>query len=198
MKFLKNVLSEATIKELNEKLGADLLKQVDEKIGDYPIDLGKEKLIPHSVFDEERKTLKNQIADRDNQLKELGEKAKGNADFELQIKNLQEQNKANQEKYEAQLKTAKQNFGLKEAIASYKPRNLTALEALIDKSKLTYTDDGKVTAGLKEQIDALKTSDSYLFEVVQSSGSGNPQNGGFGFDTGKSSEAEQISKIFNS
>ena len=34
MNFLQGMLSEDTIKELNEKLGEELLKQVNEKIGD--------------------------------------------------------------------------------------------------------------------------------------------------------------------
>ena len=38
MKFLTGVLSEDTIKELNQKLGDDLLKQVDEKLGDFKVD----------------------------------------------------------------------------------------------------------------------------------------------------------------
>lgn len=201
MKFLTKLLSEETIKELNEKLGEDLVNQINQKVGDYSIDVGKEKLIPKAVFDDEKKHLKEQLAERDNQLKELGEKAKGNADFELQIKNLQDANKKAQEDYDAKLKETREAYGFKDALAEFKPKNITALSALIDKTKLTYAEDGKVIAGLSEQVEALKKSDAYLFDIAQPKpGTGNPQNGGLDIHPSDDLTAakETISNIFNS
>lgn len=199
MKFLSNLLSEQTINELNEKLGEDLVKQINEKVGDYSVDAAKEKLIPKAVFDEERKALKEQLSERDKQLKELGDKAKGNADLELQIKNLQEANTKAQTDYEEKLKNARQEFGFKEALSSYKPKNVTALAALIDKTKITYAEDGKVASGLEEQIKSLRDSDSYLFDNLQKQrGPGNPQNGGLDISSDFQTEAEKISTIFKS
>jgi len=199
MNFLQKMLSTETMKELSDKLGEELVKQINDKVGDYQVDPAKEKFIPKAVFDEDKKALKDQIAERDNQLKELGEKAKGNAEMELQIKNLQDSNKQAETEYQAKLKETQQGYGFKEALNTFKPKNMKALEGLIDKSKLTFAEDGKVASGLKEQIEALKTSDAYLFEgPAVPSGTGNPQNGGIGINTNSETEKEAISKIFNS
>lgn len=205
MKFLTKILSEETLNELKEKLGEDLVKQVDAKIGDYSIDVAKEKLIPKAVYDADKEKLKqhntelsDQLKARDQQLTELGEKAKGNTELELQIKNLQEANVKSTEQYQAKIKELSQSYGLKEALGSFKPKNVISLEALIDKSKLEYDDNGKVVKGLNEQIDEIKKSDSYLFGETIPSGTGHPQTGGIDIGSGDAGEADKISQIFQS
>lgn len=182
MEFLKKLLSEDTLKELNTLLGEELVNQINEKTGNFAIDVAKEKFIPKDRFDSEReeiKSLKEQITERDNQLNELSTKVKGNADLELKIKELQEANANAQTEYAEKLKETSQNYAFKEALHKFTPRNLKALEALIDKSTITYEADDagsiKGVKGLDEQIEALKKSDSYLFEQAQS-GTGTPQN----------------------
>lgn len=49
MKFLTKILSEETLSGLKEKLGEDLVKQVDAKLGEYSVDIAKEKLIPKAM-----------------------------------------------------------------------------------------------------------------------------------------------------
>ena len=205
MKFLTKILSDETLKELNDKLGEELVKQVDAKLGDYSIDIGKEKFIPKSVFDSDKEKLKQQnkeLADqltaRDKQLTELGEKAKGNAELELQIKNLQESNTKSVEEYKAKIKEMSQAYGLKEALGSFKPKNVISLEALIDKAKIEYDENGKVVKGLDEQIESIKKSDGYLFGDFAPSGTGHPQNGGIDINSANSAEADAISQIFQS
>lgn len=205
MKFLTKILSEETLNELKEKLGEELVKQVDAKIGDYSIDVAKEKFIPKAVYDADKEKLKQQNTDlsdqlkaRDQQLSELGEKAKGNAELELQIKNLQESNVKTTEQYQAKIKELSQSYGLKEALGGFKPKNVVSLEALIDKSKIEYDDKGKVVKGLEEQIEAIKKTDSYLFAEAVPSGTGHPQSGGIDIAPGNANEAEMISQIFQS
>ena len=177
MKFLANLLSEETLKELNEKLGDDLIKQVDEKLGDYKISAGKEKLIPKAVYDNDKAELKKLLDERDAQLKDLSTKAKDNEALTAQIKELQESNKQSIADYEAKLTAQSQKHAYDNALASYKPKNINALNGVIDKSKLVYKEvNGEYTIeGLEDQIIALKKSDAYLFEGTTPT-TPNPQN----------------------
>ena len=177
MKFLNNLLSEDTIKELNEKLGEDLVKQVDDKLGEYQITAGKEKLIPKAVYDNDKAELKKLLEERDTQLKDLSSKVKDNDSLLAQIKELQDSNKSSIAEYEAKLTAQAQKHAYDNALASYKPKNVNALNGVIDKTKLVYKEkDGDYTIeGLEDQINALKKSDAYLFEGTQPI-TPNPQN----------------------
>lgn len=180
MKFLEKLLSEATYKKLTEQLGEELTKQINEKVKDFTVDFANEKMIPKAVFDAEREKAKShseQIAERDKQLAELAEKAKGNDSLLLQIKELQEANIQAKADYETKAKEMTQSYAFKSALSQFKPKNARALEALIDRQKLTFDEkDGAFeVAGLKEQIEALQKSDAYLFENVAAQGAGAPQ-----------------------
>lgn len=177
MKFLKDLLSDETFNELNEKLGDDLVKQVDEKLGNFKVSAGKEKLIPKAVFDTEKAELKKQLEQRDTQLNELLGKVKDNDSLTLQIKEMKEANDKITADYEAKLKAQSQTYAYEKALADFKPKNLKALDGVIDKSKIVYKDEnGEIKIdGLSEQIDALKQSDAYLFEG-NSQSAPNPQN----------------------
>lgn len=166
MKFLYSLLSEETLKELDEMLGEDLVKQVDEKLGEYKVNAGKEKLIPKNVYDTDKAELKKQIDDRDTQLKDLLEKVKDSDNLTLQIKNLQDANAQSKADYEKRLSEQSQRFAFEKVLSGAKSKNVKALEGLIDKSKLVYKESNGdyEIEGLKDQIEALKKSDAYLFE----------------------------------
>jgi len=133
MKFLKDLLSDETFNELNEKLGDDLVKQVDEKLGNFKVSAGKEKLIPKAVFDTEKAELKKQLEQRDTQLNELLGKVKDNDSLTLQIKEMKEANDKITADYEAKLKAQSQTYAYEKALADFKPKNLKALDGVIDK-----------------------------------------------------------------
>src|SRR5690606_37131971 len=81
-----------------------------EEQADKVLNMHKEVLagfIPKARFDEVNETkkgLEQQVQERDNQLKDLQEKVKGNEELENTIKELQEVNKATKEQYEAKIK----------------------------------------------------------------------------------------------
>jgi len=56
-------------------------------------------------------------------------------------------------------------------------RNITAVRALIDKSKLELGEDGEIV-GLVQQIEGLKKSDPYLFDEEADTRGANPAGGG--------------------
>ena len=122
--------------------------------------------IPKVRFDEvndAKKDLEQQIKERDKQLKELAEKAKGNEELEKQIKELQEVNKTTKEQYEAKIKELKIDAVIREKLTDAKYPDL--LVTKFDKSKLTVTDDGTVL-GIDEQLTQIKEYYKDLFTPV--------------------------------
>lgn len=168
MKFLKNILSEKTYDGLVEKLGEDLVKQINEKAEDFKIDVAEEKFIPKSKFDEvnnQAKDYKEQLVDRDKQLTELQKSAKGNEELTKQIESLQEDNKKKIEEYETKLKEREKEFQIETSVIQSGAKNVKAVKALLDPEK-----------DITEQLDALKKSDAYLFEAskVKDEAGGDP------------------------
>lgn len=103
-------------------------------------------------------------------------------------------------KYDELDKTSKQmvadaeakynQYRLATELKAARARNPKAVSALLDSSKITYTDDG--IDGLKEQLDALVKSDGYLFEAPAGVGAGGfpaGNGGGDGAGGGKPSSA---------
>lgn len=124
--------------------------------------------VPKATFEAEREKLKNAndtIADRDKQIAELG-KFKGNAE-ELQNKvdELTAQNKKNSEEYEKKLKDVEETTAIRAAVADhvYNPDDVLSK---LDRTKMTIQ-EGKVVAGLVEQMDAIKKDSPHYFKQVK-------------------------------
>lgn len=133
--------------------------------------------VPKATFDAERdklKTANETIADRDKQIKELGA-FKGTAE-ELQktVDDLTAQNEKDKKDYEAKLTEMETNNAIRSVIAD-QVHNVDDIMPRIDKTKLTIV-DGKVTAGLVEQVDAVKKTHPHYFKE---SGTNNSNNNGF-------------------
>lgn len=174
MKFLNGILSESTITSLKEKLGEDLFNQVGEATKDFEINLEEQKMIPYARFKEvndQTKDFKAQIEARDNQLKELEQKTKGNEELSNQIKKLQEENEKTKSDYEIKIKQTNLDYTVDKILSENKVRNSKAVKALIDFENL-----GEDYSNLGEQVKSLKESDPYLFEVEQEPA---PRKGGF-------------------
>lgn len=125
-------------------------------------------MVPKSRLDEkiqEAKDYKSQLDARDKQLAELEPKAAGNEALLQQIQKLQDDNKKVQTDYEAKLSEQSYNFALESALSGAKVKNAKAVKALLDNEKIKL--DGNDLVGLKEQLEALKTSDAYLFETAE-------------------------------
>lgn len=105
---------------------------------------------------------KKQLKDRDKQLKDLGDKAKGNEDLTAEIDRLKQVNKDTQTEYEGKLQKQAFDHKLENTLAGAKVKNTKALRALLDMDTIKL--DGDKLLGLEEQLNALKESDSYLFE----------------------------------
>jgi hypothetical protein len=155
-------------KTLKELLGEDLYDQVKERIGTTEIIVvdPDNPMVPKRRLDEviaERNRYKEQVAERDTQLADLGAKAKDHDTLRVQIAELQAKNKQAAEDYEKQLKEQRFAFAIERAVAKADARNVKAVVALLDASKISL--DGENLLGFDEQVAALKESDPYLFGV---------------------------------
>lgn len=155
-------------KTLKDILGDDLYKQVKEKLGDTEVIVvdPNDPMVPKRRLDEviaERNRYKELVEERDAQLADLKTWAKDNEVLKAQIAELQAKNKQVTEDYEKQLKEQRFAFAIERAVAKADARNVKAVVALLDTSKISL--DGENLLGFDEQIAALKKSDPYLFGV---------------------------------
>ena len=110
--------------------------------------------------------LEEQLAERDKQLEALKESAKDNEKLQKQLNELQDENKATAQKYAEQLSALEKTHAIETAIRDAKPRNLKAVQALLDMDKISYV-NGKLE-GLESQMKALQEGEDtkFLFEEV--------------------------------
>jgi hypothetical protein len=167
MEFLKDVLGDELYNQVAEKLkGNEKIKLANLADGGY---VGKEK------FDAAETTiadLKKQLADRDKDIAALKKSAGDNEALTKQFSDLQAKYKEDTEALNARLKDNALNAALDLSITKARGKNAKAIKALLDTSKLSLKDDGTVE-GLEAALDALKKSDSYLFEQVETKPEGN-------------------------
>ena len=154
---------------INEELRTALGKDLDTISAKLPegkdfVLVLKDEHIPKSRFDEVNTTAKDYKAKYEGVNAEL-EKLKplaGNSEaLNAEIKKLQDLNKSTITDYEAKIQTRDRDYALNDTIREFKPRNLKAVSALLDSTKIEYKDG--TLKGAKEQLEALKKSDPYLF-----------------------------------
>lgn len=115
---------------------------------------------------EENKTLKKSVSDRDKQLEDLKKSSGDNEELKKQIETLQQEN-ANQKKaHEAEMTQLRLDNAIDAALTAGGAKNIKAVRALLDTSKAKVGEDGKLT-GFDDQLSAIQKSDSYLFAEKQ-------------------------------
>lgn len=166
-----------TIAELVKSLGvpedksADAEKQVQKYLdGDY---VTKARF---NEVNEAKKTLSEQIADRDKQLKKLKDSVGDNEALKQQIEDLQKASKEQKTEFEAKEKALRLDTAIKLAIGD-SAQDTDIVTGLINKDKLILGEDGKV-AGLSEQLETLKKDKSFLFKSDNQPPKYNPNGGG--------------------
>ncbi|MGE7954816.1 phage scaffolding protein [Lysinibacillus xylanilyticus] len=161
---------------------------------------GYGQMVPKSRLDDkitEVNDYKQQLADRDTQLKELQTKATGNAELQAEIIRLQQENEQVKADFESQLTQKDYDFALTEALRTAKAKNPTAVKALLNVEAIKLV-DGKLV-GLDEQLATLKTSDDYLFtpEGLKGNTPPNPGGGGKPVDTSKMTYSQLTEHLAN-
>lgn len=123
--------------------------------------------VPKERFDEvnnRKKQLESDVTERDKQLEEL-KKNVGNAeDLTKQIETLQSENKANNEKHEAEVREIKITNAIEKSLTGAKAKNIKAVKALLELENVDLLEDGTIK-DLDKQIQTLKESEesSFLF-----------------------------------
>ncbi|MGE7951928.1 phage scaffolding protein [Lysinibacillus xylanilyticus] len=158
-------------------------------------------MIPKSRFDEvngENKSLKEQLDDRDKQLKELAKNEEATEGLKSEITRLQDENKATTEKHSAEVKQLKINSAVELALTSAKSRNLTATKALLDLDGVEIDKDGSVI-GLEDKVKALVENEETKFMfasdetvITGTIPGGQPSGGGDPVDTSKMTYSQLV------
>lgn len=126
---------------------------------------GYKGYVPKSRFDEvnnAKKAAEDTIKERDKQLEDL-KKNSGDAEaLKAEIAKLQGENKANADKYAAEIKAMQINSAVEKELTAAGAKNLKAVKALLadlDKAEL----DGETVKGLADQIKKLKGGEDTKF-----------------------------------
>lgn len=125
--------------------------------------------VPKTRFNEvneENKTLKGQISDRDKQLEDLKKSTGDSEALKRQIADLQQQNANAQKAHEAEMNKLKMDNAIEAALTAAGAKNAKAVRSLFDETGFKMNDKGEVE-GLADAIKAVQKSDSYMFEQKQ-------------------------------
>lgn len=166
-------------KTLEELLGPELYSQVKERLGETEIvvaDPDNPQIPKHRLDEviaernrykdlaaEHEKKISDLKAEHERHLNDLKAGLKDNDTFKAQIAELQAKYKEASEEYTRHLRDQQFSFAIERAVAAADARNVRAVIALLDKSKISL--DGDNLLGFDAQITALKESDPYLFGV---------------------------------
>jgi hypothetical protein len=136
--------------------------------------------VPKNVFNElneKYKLAEAQKAESDKLLKEANEAKNASEEFRAKYDELLKTQKADKEKYEADIATAKKNNGIDLALVKAGARNAKAVRALLDLDKITLSDKGEVV-GISDQLEAIKKDNDYLFTATEAKQETNKPNFG--------------------
>lgn len=147
-------------------------EQIDSILDENSQDIGKakgdldtaqEKL---KTAETEITALKGSLKERDGQLEDLKKSSGDNAALQQQISDLRKQNAEQQKAHDEELEKVKLNNAVEIALSDAKAKNGKAVKAMLDMSKVKIGEDGKLS-GFDEQIEVLKKSDAYMFDVQE-------------------------------
>ena len=110
-------------------------------------------------INEENKTLRQSVSDRDKQLDGLKAAGSDNADLKKQIEALQQQNAEREKSHKEELERLKLENAIDAALAAAGAKNVKAAKALLDASKIKLGEDGRLS-GWEDQINEMQKSDS--------------------------------------
>lgn len=150
--------------DLNEIL--DGIENKDKLIEKINSEVGK-AFVPRSEFNaknEELKQTAKALEERDRKIEELSTSEIDKSELAQTIEKLKNDNKANVEKFNEQMKEIRIATAIEREISSIvNPDAVDLIPKLINKESLILNDDGTVL-GLKEQIEGLKEQRKSLFK----------------------------------
>lgn len=197
------------LKTLSKKLTPEQLQEVQDALGDdFNYDM-----VPRSRLNaviKQRDTLKEQLAgmshdpeeddddDDDDGIDDTSKGAKGTepkkSEKPLTEKALKKLLAAKDKEKEDALKAQKVEFATREKLREAKAKDLDIVFGLLDKTKLTIGEDGKLD-GFDDQLKTLTESKSFLFGETDNNTGGERGTGRTGGTGGKGKEDVLDSKL---
>lgn len=153
IEFLKPMLGDELYAQVVEKLAdAENLRLVNAADGSY---VPREKM---EQLTQSNRQYKAQIAELNTKLTEMQSSAAGAEELRQQLADAQRNLAAR----EAEMQRQSLSYRVKDLVREAKAKNADLVLRSIDMSKISE-DNGNIL-GLADQLEALKKSDSYLFE----------------------------------
>lgn len=158
------------------KLGLtdELAQKVVDNFGDVidGIYVTKERF---NEVNNELKSAKDTIKERDTQLEKLQNDNASNEDLKKQIADLKKANADAAKEAENKLNAERKSNAVKLELSG-KVHNVSVAMSLLKMDDIVMTEDGKVKSGLNEQLKDLQKSDGYLFITGNGNNGNNPNN----------------------
>lgn len=135
--------------------------------------------VPKAVFNEknsEVNRLKTEITNRDTQIEQIKNESKDSATLQATINQLQQENETAKANYEKEIEGLKLTSALDAQLTAAKARNPEIVKNVLNMDTIKL-DNGQIL-GLAEQLDKLRETDSYLFDVEVDQHDGGNGNGG--------------------
>lgn len=143
-----------------------------------------------ATAEQERDQFKEQLNTNQTELDGLKELAKGNEEVTAQLTELQGKFDQVSTDSETKLAAQKKDFAIQLALKEANSVDEAIVLGLLDKDTIKVTDDG--LQGLKEQLDGLKESKSFLFEQAEVTKETTPAIVATGNPTGGASGGKSI------
>ena len=120
----------------------------------------------YNELNEKYKLLETQYSNTEKLLKEATEAKNASDEFKAKYDELLKKQKADTEKFEAELLANRKTYAIDIALTKAGARNNKAVKALLDEEKLAFNDKGELV-GITEQLETIKKDNDYLFGTVE-------------------------------
>jgi len=165
MEFLKPILGDQLYLAVQNKLAEhNDVKLANLATGGY---VGKEKFL---AAVEKATALEAKLTAANAKLVQAAQALNQTKELEGAVAALQQEKEQMGRQFDAKLMREKMEAAIENAMIEAKAKNKVAVRALIDVSKIALQ-NGKLV-GLDTQMEQLKHSDPYLFEIVRDTGGG--------------------------
>lgn len=150
----------------------DIAKQVMAIHGTDMTNINKEL----RVKEQEALDYKEQLDKTDKDLIKLQKNFNDNDDLKQQIKDLSKANEELKSESVNKINKIKRDSALNDALTNAKAKNPKAVSALLDQEAISFDESG--LKGVTEQLEKLKETDSYLFDMGTTQRGHDPKSGG--------------------
>jgi len=158
LEWLKTILGDSYNEDVDKKVSAEIGKNFVTKT-DF------------NAVNEEKKTLTEQVTERDKQISGLKDKGGDAEALKAEIERLQSENKAAKEKYDSEMKDFRKNALIDAELTKAGAVNVKAVKALLDLSKVDVDSEGKLI-GFSEVLKPVQDTEKWAFPNAGSADDG--------------------------